>query len=78
MLNIASYQSDFKILAERQPIEETTLNVFDGLGKGLRFTADRKLLPSLFFRAEPGFILDRSWACWEEKAHSRSQSTVTA
>jgi len=58
LFNLTNYGTSYTI--ENPPIDETSLNIFDGIAGGFRLVAEHRILERIDLRIEPGIILNRA------------------
>jgi len=58
LFNLTNYGTSYTI--ENLPIDETSLNIFDGITGGFRLVAEHRILERIDLRIEPGIILNRA------------------
>ena len=58
LFNLTNYGTSYTI--ENPLIDETSLNIFDGIAGGLRLVAEHRILERIDLRIEPGIILNRA------------------
>jgi len=58
LFNLTNYGTSYTI--ENPLIDETSLNIFDGIAGGFRLVAEHRILERIDLRIEPGIILNRA------------------
>jgi hypothetical protein len=58
LFNLTNYGTSYSI--ENLPIDETALNIFDGIAGGFRLVAEHRILERTDLRIEPGILLNRA------------------
>ena len=58
LFNLTNYGTSYTI--ENPPIDDTALNIFDGIAGGFRLVAEHRILERTDLRIEPGIVLNRA------------------
>ena len=58
LFNLTNYSTGYTI--ENPPIDDTALNIFDGIAGGFRLVAEHRILERTDLRIEPGIVLNRA------------------